>query len=356
MSSFWIKAKSNQRYKLLTRLSVPSGSVHALAISNDGQVLACRWPTTAETLCYGTGLGYVVFLRRSVIDKRFQEICVRMLGSGFEITCLSWDSTSSEANTRIAVGMRDKIVQVLLLNANSQLQSVFAVRLDNTVPKSVAFADNYDIYVFGLYDGKFIKLEGKDGTVVREFSCHGHAAVNLKRGIFVVDNVTDGFTMYRLEDEGEEPVRTFTTAVPSMSVPKQVAFGEEGRVVAGGSDNGLVYIFDRKAGELLETLRHANGGLVQTIACSFFCLQAFSSAANYKGGFISSNMYMTPPPMAKVADDFSRRAINEYLNMERRKEGHTKNDIDILSELAGKLMELAIEAGGDLDDQEHPEQ
>jgi hypothetical protein len=65
---------------------------------------------------------------------------------------------------------------------------------------------------------------------------------------------------------------------------------------------------------------------------------------------------MTPPPMAKVADDFSRRAINEYLNMERRKEGHTKNDIDILSELADKLMELAIEAGGDLDDQEHPEQ
>jgi hypothetical protein len=96
----------------------------------------------------------------------------------------------------------------------------------------------------------------------------GHAAVNLKRGLFVVDNATDGFTMYRLEDEGEEPVRTFTTAVPSMLVPKQVAFGEEGRVVAGGSDNGLVYIFDRKAGELLETLRHANGGLVQTIAVS----------------------------------------------------------------------------------------
>ncbi|KAG1728480.1 WD40-repeat-containing domain protein [Suillus occidentalis] len=461
MSSFWIKAKSNKHYKLLTRLSVPSRSVHALAISNDGQVLACggtegvklwdinsrkelacsshhhesqgtvscaAWtltrPTTVETLCYGTGLGYIVFLRRSVIDKRFQEICVRMLGSGFEITCLSWDSTSSEANTRIAVGMRDKIVQVLLLNTNSQLQSVFAVRLDNTVPKSVAFADNYDIYVFGLYDGKFIKLEGKDGTVVREFSCQsviGHAAVNLKRGIFVVDNVTDGFTMYCLEDEGEEPVRTFTTAVPSMSVPKQVAFGEEGRVVAGGSDNGLVYVFDRKAGELLETLHHANGGLVQTIVtrdlngrCTITSISPAQGrgnttiklwtydyaprkasktpskdywwlwhmlmiltqvlillstsiflAANYKGGFIDRavtwsvdhiHQYMTPPPMAKVADDFSRRAINEYLNMECRKERHTKNDIDILSELAGKLMELAIEAGGDLDDQEHPEQ
>ncbi|KAG1807735.1 WD40-repeat-containing domain protein [Suillus variegatus] len=293
----WIRAKSNQRYKLLTRLTTPIGSVHALAISNDGQLLVCggtegvklcdinsqkelacsshhhesrgtvscaAWtltrPTAAETLCYGTGLGYVVFLRRSLIDKRFQEICTRRLRSGFKITCLSWDSTSSEANTRIAVGMRDKIVQVLLLNANSQLQSV-------------VFAENRDIYVFGLYDRNFITLEGKDGTVVREFSCQsviGHAAVSLKRGLFVVDNAMDGFTMYCLENEGEEPIRTFTTAVPSMSVPKQVAFGEEGKVIAGGSDNGLVYIFNRKAGELLEALHHADGGLVQTIATRDF--------------------------------------------------------------------------------------
>jgi len=45
------------------------------------------------------------------------------------------------------------MVQVLILNASAQLQSVFAVRLESTVPKSVAFADNRDIYVFGLYDG-----------------------------------------------------------------------------------------------------------------------------------------------------------------------------------------------------------
>jgi hypothetical protein len=83
-----------------------------------------------------------------------------------------------------------------------------------------------------------------------------------KRGVFVIDNATDGFTLYRLEGEGQ-PVRTFATAPPSISVPKQVAFGEEGKVVMGGSDNGLVYIFDRKT---LETLHHADIGLVQTIA------------------------------------------------------------------------------------------
>ncbi|KAG2055024.1 hypothetical protein BDR06DRAFT_971118 [Suillus hirtellus] len=127
----WIRAKSNQRYKLLTCLTTPSGSVHTLAISNDGQLIAC------------------------------------------------------------------------------------------SVPKSVVFAENRDIYVFGLYDGNFITLEGIDGTVAREFSCHGHAAVSLKRGLFVIDNVMDGFTMYRLENKREEPIRTFMTAVLSMSVPQQ---------------------------------------------------------------------------------------------------------------------------------------
>ncbi|KAG1889731.1 uncharacterized protein F5891DRAFT_923600, partial [Suillus fuscotomentosus] len=197
----------------------------------------------------------------------FQETCTRRLGSGFEITCLSWDM-SSEGSTRIAVGTRDKIVQVLVLNTNSQLEAVFAVRLDNTVPKSVAFADDKGVYVFGLYDGNFIKLKGDDGAVVKEYSCQsviGHAAINQKRGVFLVDNATDGFTLYRLLGD-EEPVRTFITAPPSVSVPKQVAFGAEGRLVVGGSDNGLVYIFERKTGKLLESLHHSNASLVQTIA------------------------------------------------------------------------------------------
>lgn len=45
-----------------------------------------------------------------------------------------------------------------------------------------------------------------------------------------------------------------------------MVFGAEGRLVVGGSDNGLVYIFERKTGKLLETLHHSDAGLVQTIA------------------------------------------------------------------------------------------
>ncbi|KAG1883637.1 hypothetical protein F4604DRAFT_1575525, partial [Suillus subluteus] len=227
---------------------------------SQGTVSCAVWATTrlgmGETLCYGTGLGYIIFLRCSQINMHFQEICARRLRSGFEITCMVWDSSSSKANMCIAVGTRDKVAQVLTLNTNLQLQAVFSVRLDNTVPKSVAFGDNGCVYVFGLYDGNFIKLKGDDSAVVKEYSCQsviGHTAVNQRRGMFVVDNATSGFTLYRLEGD-EEPVRTFITRAPSVSVPKQVAFGAEGRLIIGGSDHGLVYVFKRKSGKLLESL------------------------------------------------------------------------------------------------------
>ncbi|KAG2100709.1 uncharacterized protein F5147DRAFT_525694, partial [Suillus discolor] len=237
-----------------------------------GTVSCAVWVTTrvgmAETLCYGTGLGYIRFLRSNVQQMQFQEICARRLVSGFKITCMVWDSTSSGANTQIAVGTRDKIVQVLILNTNSQLQSIFSVRLDNIVPKSVAFADNGSVYVFGLYDGNFIKLKGNDGAVVKKYSCQsviGHAAVNQKKGVFIVDNATNGFTLYRLEGD-EEPVQTSVTTALSVSVPKQVTFSAEERLIVGGSDHGSVYVFKRKTGKLFNTLHHSNTGLVQTIA------------------------------------------------------------------------------------------
>ncbi|KIK33158.1 hypothetical protein CY34DRAFT_18550 [Suillus luteus UH-Slu-Lm8-n1] len=404
LATVFNKSTQSQRYKLLARLTSYSCTVHALAISNNGHLLACGgtegiklwdiksrkeltssshhhesrgtiscavWAMTTktaeETLCYGTGLGYIIFLRCSVADKTFQEISTKRLGSGFEITCLSWCSTPSEGNLCIA------------------LQSVFAVQLENTVPKSVAFADNRGIYVFRLYDGNVIKLKDEDGEIVQEISCNsviGHAAVHLKRGVFVVDNATDGFTLYRLEGDGE-PVRTFATAVPTVSVPKQVAFGEEG-----------------KTGQILETLHHADTGLVQTISTRDLhgrCTIASTSPApgrgkttikiwayqyavqkvsgvpsgnywslscilmmltrllalvsmivflliNYKDSLLDSAVnhargYMTSATMNNVTDDLSWHVkavmmFDEYVDVEADKEE--------------KLMELAQEAGRDI--------
>ncbi|KAG2336321.1 WD40 repeat-like protein [Suillus weaverae] len=444
LPTFFNKSAQLQHYKLLTHLTTYSGSVYALAISNNGNLLACGgtegikiwdikswkeltssshhheswgtvscaiWSTTrktaAETLCYGTGLGYIIFLRHSLTNKTFQEICVRRLGSGFEIPCLSWHSTSSEGNLWIAVGMRDKIIQVLTLNTSLQLQSIFAVRLENMVPKSVAFTDNRDVYVFRLYDANFMKLKDEDGSMVQEMSCKsviGHTAVHSKRGIFIVDNPADGFTLYRLEGD--------------------VAFGEEGKVVVGGSDNGLVYVFDRKTGQILETLHHADtdSGHVQTISmrnlhgcCTIaststapghgkttikiwvynYAVQKAPSAPkapsenywsllrilmmltqllellcmsvflliNYKDSFLDSTVnhvhgYMTSATIVTVADKFSQHfkaamkfsKFGKYVDI--KDEGSIKHDIRMLWELAAKLMEIAQEAGGEINEDE----
>jgi outer membrane protein assembly factor BamB len=79
----------------------------------------------------------------------------------------------------------------------------------------------------------------------------------------VVDNASDGFDLYHL-DTGSF-IRNFPTGMPTKRYPKQVEFSEDSRVVIGGSDHGCVYVFDRKTGSVLDILRHADQGLVQTI-------------------------------------------------------------------------------------------
>ncbi|KAI6011710.1 WD40-repeat-containing domain protein [Pisolithus microcarpus] len=271
-----------QCYRKVLSFSLTAGSVHALAISIDGAFLATGsthgiqlrnietqkeisitthlesrgiissaiWIKTkyalGETLCYGTTLGYVVFVRSSPVEKQkyYQEICARRLGAGLEVTCFAWDPSSSELS-HIAVGTCDHAVQVLSLSSGSQLQSVFAGHIDNTVLKALCFADR-SLYVFGLYDGKVIKLSIKDGTIMLENRCRsviGSAAIYLKKGVFVIDNATDGFTLYHLN--GADPIQTFVTDPLCIPVPKQVAFGEGSKVVIGGGSNGSVFVFDR---------------------------------------------------------------------------------------------------------------
>jgi hypothetical protein len=92
----------------------------------------------------------------------------------------------------------------------------------------------------------------------------GNAAVSLRRNQFVVDNARNGFDLHQLDNAAY--IRTFPTGYPLKFLPKQVAFGEDSKVVVGGSDHGAIYVFDRKTGKPLQVLHHGDTGLVQTIA------------------------------------------------------------------------------------------
>jgi hypothetical protein len=51
-------------------------------------------------------------------------------------------------------------------------------------------------------------------------------------------------------------IRTYNTN-PVKTFPKQVVFGENMDVVVGGSDAGVIYVFDKKTGTLKQVLKHA---------------------------------------------------------------------------------------------------
>ena len=81
--------------------------------------------------------------------------------------------------------------------------------------------------------------------------------------VFVMDNTVTGFDLMGLEHG--KLVRHYPTAGPKHPCPRQVAFGEDFRVVVCGSDYGNVHIFDRKTSQVLDVLRHSRDGPVRTI-------------------------------------------------------------------------------------------
>ena len=91
----------------------------------------------------------------------------------------------------------------------------------------------------------------------------GHAAVS-KTGQFIVDTCSSGFNLHDIEDGTY--IQTFPTGTPIRRHPKQVAFGKKGHVIVGGSDYGIVYVFDQMTGIKMVEQRVAEQGMVQTVA------------------------------------------------------------------------------------------
>lgn len=83
------------------------------------------------------------------------------------------------------------------------------------------------------------------------------------KGQMVLDNTTDGFDLY--QSDTMTKVRRFASGTLTKKYPRQVALAESGRVVVGGSDCGVIYLFDRRTGAPLDVLRHTERSLIQAI-------------------------------------------------------------------------------------------
>ena len=93
-----------------------------------------------------------------------------------------------------------------------------------------------------------------------------NVAINYDHGNFAMDNVTEWFSLYSLEDM--KFLCKYPTGKPMKQFHKQVKFGEEGWILVGNSDHGTIYVFDRKTWMVMDTLHHKDNGLAQTVTVS----------------------------------------------------------------------------------------
>lgn len=84
----------------------------------------------------------------------FEEVVVKRVGTGSEITCMTSGPTDSGTGVRLATGTRERQVMVWTFD-NDVLVPSMSIQLATTVPKGIAFVDGQkDLYVWGLYDGQ----------------------------------------------------------------------------------------------------------------------------------------------------------------------------------------------------------
>ncbi|KAI8989144.1 WD40-repeat-containing domain protein [Trametes punicea] len=232
------------------------------------QVLWIPSRSGMPTVCSGTGLGYLCLWAQSEETGVFTEVFNKRMGGGAEILALAYE-VLTPTDTRIAVADRSCFVGVYSFDGRAELLPIFTARLNQSIPISISFANTKgrEVYVFGLHDGTMYKLSGTNGKVLASKNLGdkiGHASLQAKQQLIVVDNVSSGFDVWNLN--GETHQRTFPTGKPTRFVPRQVNFADDAKTIVGGSDHGAVYVFDRKTGAPLDVLRHAQQGLVQTVA------------------------------------------------------------------------------------------
>ncbi|KAJ7348488.1 quinon protein alcohol dehydrogenase-like superfamily [Mycena albidolilacea] len=292
MSTFSKKSKTN-KFSFYGFCAGHRGLVECLAVIEDGSLLASGgadgtrvWnlDTTKELqrpggagsrgatarnepdiVFYGTQNGYLVAWKRTNSSISLPPL----LASGAELATDGRSMyTARLVNPAEVTGLDfDAASNRLGSNLSSPSQSI----ISSQKPLHLGINKNTDreIMVFGLDDGNIHTLRRADGVIVKTRGVggkmySGNASINSRKGLLCVDDPFQGVAIYRLDDKHR--VSTFNIKVTQPEPrPRQVRFANDGGFVVSGSDHGVVYIFDRWTGEILDKLGMGTADWVQTV-------------------------------------------------------------------------------------------
>ncbi|KAG6912618.1 hypothetical protein DXG01_013419 [Tephrocybe rancida] len=248
----------------MEQLERPSGLGHR------GPVTALSWINREDEpddgLIYGTALGHLICWKET--KGCFEEVFCAQMAVPSEITGLAFDA----ATNRLAVCNRNSAVQAFAVDTKMELHQIFSVIIDNHLPKAIAFhhagSEHKDILTFGMHDGFIHMLRVTDGVIQRTQNTGtkiGNVALNSRKGVFCIDDIFQGVAIYRL-DTGTR-MRTYTVQNAKTARPKAVTFAEDCSLIIAASDHGIVHVFDRRSGIMVDQLK-AGSHRIQAIAVS----------------------------------------------------------------------------------------
>ncbi|KAK0477178.1 hypothetical protein EDD18DRAFT_1114831, partial [Armillaria luteobubalina] len=172
-----------------------------------------------------------------------------------EITGIDFDSTSN----RLSVAHRNGTV-VLFFAWRAQCITSRRLLLLVRLPEN---RGHQDLLVFGL-GGRISILKHQDEKLLIHATLERPCGNHHYKDVICVDDPVEGAAIYKLQDGAR--VRTFAVPVKKSHRPRQVAFGEDGKVVVSGSDHGVVYVYERRTGLKMNELKVDLEDWVQALA------------------------------------------------------------------------------------------
>ncbi|KAJ7064541.1 WD40-repeat-containing domain protein [Mycena amicta] len=225
-----------------------------------------------DVIFSGTARGYFFCWRNR--NGVWEETFARQISEPADITGIAFDATTNRLVLCSAACMVQAWGSVKGDTGRAHLLQIFSRKITNFAPRAVAFAafdgsKDKDILVFGQNDiGPIYKLRGKTGETIESFLVGGQigdATVDWNTGLFLIDNVFCGPSLWRYVDSSR--VRTYS--IPSTREVyriRNVRFGEAATIVVCGSDDGHVNVFDLQTGKHIQQLDIGTSEWVQVVA------------------------------------------------------------------------------------------
>ncbi|EIN09760.1 WD40 repeat-like protein [Punctularia strigosozonata HHB-11173 SS5] len=276
-----------------------------------GAVMAIEW--IGDTLVLGTAYGYIKIWGQR--EGALQEWHTIRVAEGTEVTSLA--TRGQPAQFKLAIATRDRVNALFDITPLAVME-VYAVQMEKTVARTVAFSGDQDIFVLGMFDGMIYTIRNEEGEVkvgTPRQVCRviGNGTFDVERGEVLVDN-TDAFAVHSTETGS--CLNVFSTGRPTRRVPKQAVFGERGQTVVVGSDHGDVYVFERAGGHPQAILHHGESGYTQTVAtfaddqeslvaCGTSSSGLPSSISIWKGKLVKP-LEQQPPPKTRSITNVAR--------------------------------------------------